>query len=121
MVKTNWRDVIPEIVRNAGIDWPLLLGQSLKNPKKNTTCMEGMMYISRALLQPGLSYQAHSHDDHEEVYYIIEGEGEIRIDDEVQSFRDGDIMYIGINQIHEIRNTGDKMINFLAIASEINI
>ncbi len=119
MIKTNWRNIVPTIVHGAGIDWQLLQGQSLKDPGKATACMKSMMYIAQAWLQPRLSYHPHAHDDHEEVYYIMEGEGEIRINDEVESVRDGDIIYIGPNQIHEIRNTGDKMIKFLAIAAEV--
>lgn len=118
MVKVNWRSIPPTIAHGAGIDWRLLSGQSLKNSDDPTACMEGMMYVSLASLQPSLSYHPHSHDDHEEVYYIISGKGEIRIDDEVQPIRDGDIIYIGVNQIHEIRNTGEEMLNFLAFAAQ---
>lgn len=116
MIKVNWRDQKPRIAHEAGLDWPLLRGQSQED-ESPLACMEGMMYAARALLQPGLSYHAHAHDDHEEVYYIIKGRGEIRIDDEVKEIRDGDIIYIGVNQVHEIRNTGEEMIEFLAFAA----
>jgi len=119
MVKINWRDSVPGIAHDAGIDWQLLHGQQLYDPDKEMACMKGMMYIAQAWLQPSLSYHAHSHDDHEEIYYIMEGKGEMRIDDEIQPIRDGDIIYIGLNQVHEIRNTGDKMIKFLAIGAEV--
>ncbi|NLX69765.1 MAG: cupin domain-containing protein [Clostridiales bacterium] len=119
MIKVNWRDVVPTIAHDAGIDWRLLSGQSLKDENDPSACMEGMMYIARACLQPSLSYHPHAHDDHEEVYYIIRGKGEIRIDDEVQPIRDGDIIYIGVNQVHEIRNTGDEMMEFLAVGAQV--
>jgi mannose-6-phosphate isomerase-like protein (cupin superfamily) len=118
MVKINWRSKIPTIVHNAGVDWSLLRGQSLKNPKDPFSCMQGMMYVARACLQPSLSYHAHAHDDHEEVYYIISGSGEIEIDEEIQPIRDGDIIYIGVNQVHSIRNTGSETIEFLAFAAQ---
>lgn len=119
MVKVNWRSIHPTIAHGAGIDWRLLSGQSLKDPKDPTACMNTMMYVARACLQPSLSYHPHSHDDHEEVYYIIKGKGEIRIDDEVQPIKDGDIIFIGLNQVHEIRNTGDEIIEFLAFAAQV--
>jgi mannose-6-phosphate isomerase-like protein (cupin superfamily) len=33
-------------------------------------------------LQPRLSYEPHRHEDHEEVYYIINGTGRIKIGNE---------------------------------------
>ena len=93
MIKVNWRDVVPTIAHDAGIDWRLLSGQSLKDENDPSACMEGMMYIARACLQPSLSYHPHAHDDHEEVYYIIRGKGEIRIDDEAANKRWGHNIY----------------------------
>ena len=75
------------------------------------------MYIARALLQPTLEYHNHVHDDHEEIYYIISGRGEIVIDGETQPIRDGDIVFIGVNQYHQIRNTGEEMLEFFAVGA----
>ena len=75
------------------------------------------MYIARASLQPTLEYHDHVHDDHEEIYYIMSGTGEIKIDGEVKPVRDGDIVFIGVNQWHQIRNTGDAMLDFLAVGA----
>ena len=118
MVKVNWRSKVPSIVHNAGVDWSLLKGQSLNKKDDPTACMQGMMYVARACLQSSLEYHAHAHDDHEEVYYIIAGTGEMLIDNEVQPIRDGDIIYIGVNQVHSIRNTGNETIEFLAFAAQ---
>lgn len=120
MIKTNWKNVKPTIAHEAGIDWQLLKGQSLRDINNPFACMKGMMYVARALLQPGLSYHPHAHDDHEEVYYIIKGKGQIRIDDDEDDIEEGDIVYIGPNQIHEIKNTGQEMIEFLAFAAEVH-
>ena len=41
------------------------------------------------------------------------------VDEECRPIRDGDIIYIGKNQIHSICNTGeDDFIEFLAFASQ---
>ena len=119
MVKVNWRDIKPQIVHDAGIDFQLLQGQGFANPAVPTACMQGMYYVAYAMLPQGRSYHAHEHDDHEEVYYIIKGNGEMLVDDEVQPIRSGDIIYIGKHQVHSIRNTGDEdFIEFLAFASQ---
>lgn len=119
MVMINWRDVKPQIVHDAGIDFQLLKGQGFADPNLPTACMQGMYYVAYAMLPQGRSYHPHCHDDHEEVYYIIKGHGEMVVDEECRPIRDGDIIYIGKNQIHSICNTGeDDFIEFLAFASQ---
>ena len=75
--------------------------------------------MSLAKLQPGLSYETHSHSDHEEIYYIIGGTGKIRIDDAVARFRDGDAIYIPRRALHTITNDGEEMVEFLAFGGYI--
>lgn len=77
-------------------------------------CLKKITYVSLAELQPGLSYEPHEHKDHEEVYYIIKGEGKIKIDRESAKFRDGDVIYIPKKAMHSITNDGDTMVEFLA-------
>jgi hypothetical protein len=52
-------------------------------------CLKSITYVSLAKLQPSLSYEPHEHQDHEEIYYIINGSGHIKIGDEIAKFRDG--------------------------------
>lgn len=77
-------------------------------------CLKSITYVSLAKLQPSLSYEPHDHQDHEEVYYIISGSGNIRIGTETARFRDGDVIYIPEKTTHSITNDGSEMIEFLA-------
>lgn len=77
-------------------------------------CLKSITYVSLAKLQPTLSYEKHDHRDHEEIYYIISGNGHIKIGDEVARFRDGDIIYIPEKTSHSITNDGAEMVEFLA-------
>jgi len=77
-------------------------------------CLKAITYVSLAQLQPTLSYEKHQHQDHEELYYIINGKGKIRIGEEESQFRDGDIIYIPERTEHTITNNGEEMIEFLA-------
>lgn len=77
-------------------------------------CLNSITYVSLAKLQPTLSYEKHDHQDHEELYYIINGNGKIKIGDEVARFRDGDIIYIPEKTSHSITNDGNEMVEFLA-------
>lgn len=120
MIK-NWRNVKPVIAHKSGIDWRLM---SMPGPKtsgdievkidKEALCLKSITYVSLAWLQPGLSYESHSHSDHEELYYIIKGKGKITVDGVVRRLRDGDLIYIPENSLHEISNDGEEIIEFLA-------
>lgn len=120
MIIRNWRNVYPTIAHKSGLDWRLL-GMTAKthgdieaevDPKFQ--CLKSITYVSLAKLQPTLSYQRHNHEDHEEVYYIIHGTGQIRIGSETARFKDGDVIYIPEKSVHSITNDGSDMVEFLA-------
>ena len=116
----NWRSVHPVIAHKSGLDWRLLStagkthGDIEASVEPRFQCLKSITYVSLAKLQPSLAYEAHDHRDHEEVYYIISGTGQITIGTETARFRDGDIIYIPENAMHSIKNDGDEMVEFLA-------
>jgi mannose-6-phosphate isomerase-like protein (cupin superfamily) len=126
VVIRNWRQVHPTIAHKSGLDWRLL---SMKGAKTDGDieaevspefqCLKSITYVSLAKLQPSLFYEPHSHDDHEEIYYIISGKGSIKIGKEVERFRDGDIIYIPEKITHSIINDGEEMVEFLAFGGII--
>jgi len=121
VVIRNWRTVHPSIAHKSGLDWRLLSMKGARTDgdievetKPQYQCLKTITYVSLARLQPTLSYEPHSHKDHEEVYYILSGKGSIKIDNEVGKFRDGDIIYIPEHKIHSITNEGEDTVEFLA-------
>jgi mannose-6-phosphate isomerase-like protein (cupin superfamily) len=54
-----------------------------------------------------------NHNNHEEVFYIINGTGKIKVGHEEARLRDGDIIYIPENTAHSIINDGEEMLKFL--------
>jgi len=50
-----------------------------------------------------------------EVYYILEGNGKMRIDDEWREVRKGNIIYIPPGSIQQIKNIGNETLAFLCI------
>jgi mannose-6-phosphate isomerase-like protein (cupin superfamily) len=96
----NWRNVLPTIAHKSGIDWRLLSNSVKTNGDIDAEvdlryqCLEAITYVSFAKLQPSLSYESHTHSDHEEIYYIIRGKGRMKIGNEEARFRDGDVIYI---------------------------
>jgi mannose-6-phosphate isomerase-like protein (cupin superfamily) len=116
----NWRDVQPTIAHQSGIDWRLLskttktAGDIEVDVEPKYQVLKSITYISLAKLQPRLSYEPHKHEDHEEIYFIINGTGKVKIGNEEAHFRDGDVIYIPEKTTHSIVNDGEEMVNFLA-------
>ncbi|MBN1135462.1 MAG: cupin domain-containing protein [Anaerolineae bacterium] len=61
---------------------------------------------------PGTASREHFHTEAEEVYCVLAGQGEIRIDGETQAIGPGDVIEIGPGQRHKLwqRGQGDLVL-----------
>jgi len=69
--------------------------------------------LAEARLQPGGSTQEHYHERAEEIYYITEGTGRIRIGADMREVRPGDAVAIPPGQRHKLWNTGSDILRLL--------
>ena len=69
--------------------------------------------LAEARLLAGGSTAPHRHLLTEEIYYILSGQGTMRIGDESRPVGVGDAIAIPPGSVHEITNTGDKELRFL--------
>ncbi len=67
-------------------------------------------------LQPGQAPPVHKHDETEQVFFILEGQGILQIDREQEHpVSPGDVVRIPPHTWHSIRATGDATLRYLAI------
>src|SRR5688500_14288739 len=69
--------------------------------------------LAEARLPPGGATTPHFHPRAEEIYYILSGQGSMRIDREAQPVSAGDAIAIPPGQKHQIVNTGSDTLLFL--------
>lgn len=69
--------------------------------------------LAEARLPPQTSTTPHHHRATEEIYYILEGSGRMRIGDEQCDVQPGDAIAIPPGAIHQIVNTGATTLKFL--------
>jgi mannose-6-phosphate isomerase-like protein (cupin superfamily) len=69
--------------------------------------------LAEARLPAGASTTAHFHPVTEEIYYVLEGVGQMKVGDELQEVGPGDAIAIPPGQIHQITNVGTKLLRFL--------
>lgn len=69
------------------------------------------------VLEPGEAPPLHKHDDTEQIFYILEGEGVLRIGVEQTEYvvRPTDVVRIPPTVLHSIRCAGTKALRYLAI------
>jgi mannose-6-phosphate isomerase-like protein (cupin superfamily) len=73
--------------------------------------------IAHAVLQPGAASLPHRLKTSTEVYFILEGVGEMHIDTEMSLVRAGLAALIPPGSWQYIRNTGDVILKFICLVS----
>ena len=73
--------------------------------------------LAEARVPVGGSTQEHHHPKAEEIYYITQGRGRIRIEGEVRELKAGDAVAIPPGQRHQLWNTGGETLRLLCCCS----
>ena len=73
--------------------------------------------LAEARLTVGASTQEHFHPCAEEIYYITDGSGKIRIENEMREVKPGDAIAIPPGLKHKLWNTGGEMLRLLCCCS----
>ncbi|MHC4399482.1 MAG: cupin domain-containing protein [Planctomycetota bacterium] len=69
--------------------------------------------LAEARLPAGSSTTPHYHVKTEEIYYLLEGEGQMRVGEEDRRVGPGDAVAIPPGAVHQIANTGSTTLKFL--------
>jgi mannose-6-phosphate isomerase-like protein (cupin superfamily) len=69
--------------------------------------------LAEARLPVGLSTTPHYHPLCEEIYYILTGQGRMRIADDIEQVGPSDAIAIPPGLVHQITNTGSQPLVFL--------
>ena len=69
---------------------------------------------------PTGSTTGHSHDDMEEVYYVISGEGEMVVGEDRYPIKTGDGLYVPPGVFHTTFQTGNLPLTLLWVSGKVN-
>ena len=75
-------------------------------------------FLAIASLAPGKEIESHI-DPMEEIYFVLSGSGEMRVDDESKQVTPGDAIWIPIGAAHSLLNNGEEDCNILVVASPV--
>ncbi|MFT5423806.1 MAG: quercetin dioxygenase-like cupin family protein [Phycisphaerales bacterium] len=65
-------------------------------------------------VEPGGHTPHHSHDFEHEVY-IVAGTGEVLLEGEYRPIRQGDVLFVPAEEVHQFRATGPEPLRFLCM------
>lgn len=71
--------------------------------------------LAEEVLPAGASVGRHHHLETEEIYYIMQGSGQMTVGDETRAVFAGDAIFIPRGQTHTLENTGQTSITLLLV------
>lgn len=75
-------------------------------------------FLAIASLKPGKEIEAHV-DPMEEIYFVLSGSGEMRVDGEARAVKPGDAVWIPTGASHALLNDGEEECIVLVVASPV--
>lgn len=81
-------------------------GSEIRPLVDRTTSEITQCSLAEESLPPGHAVTPHLHRDTEEIYYVLDGSGEMTIGEETAHVGPGDAIYIPRGSRHTLRNTG---------------
>lgn len=82
-------------------------GSEIRPLIDRTTSTITQTSLAEELLPPGHAVTPHFHKVLDEIYYVLDGVGEMTVGDETRPVGPGDAIHIPPNNRHTLRNTGD--------------
>ena len=74
-----------------------------------------LMMVNFARVLVGKVHPSHTHKTMEEIFYFLEGSGQVVLNGKVEEVKAGDRIIVPAGISHEIRNTGKIELKFLGI------
>lgn len=73
-------------------------------------------FLAIARLSPGKEIESHR-DPMEEIYFVVNGSGEMGVDDDTRQVNPGDAIWIPTGSAHRLLNNTDQELVILVVAS----
>ena len=80
-----------------------------------TVFLTNWSYMDHLVITPGATEGMHRHPLLEEIYYVIGGDGEARVNGETAAIHKGDGVPVFLNEAHSFANTGSQDLELMII------
>ena len=76
---------------------------------------ENYTKVKQIVIKPGESPSYQYHHKRSEIWVIVKGTAEIKLDDEVKTYGVGDVIHIPVKSKHQAKNIGDDDLVFIEV------
>lgn len=118
IIVRNWREQNPYVGHISALIWSLYrqaAGAENANPPELA-----QLRVMNGFVKHGLQGRRHSDHHHhtniEQMYYILQGRGEVLIGQEKRAVQEGDAVYFPVNVPHQAFNDGDEWMEHLIVS-----
>jgi mannose-6-phosphate isomerase-like protein (cupin superfamily) len=80
-----------------------------------TVFLTNWSYVDHLLLPPGTAEGRHRHMGVEEVYYVMNGAGEVQVNGQTATITGGDAVPVHLREVHAFRNNGSQDLELMII------
>ena len=119
MVIRNWRNVTPYVGHETAVIWPIFRTKNASDLTPEEAPLIAARGFTRHMMQGGQSGDYHAHENVEQIYYITEGSGKMKIDDEIYEVKEGDAVHLPPKTMHQLINDSDDWIQHLIISATV--
>ncbi len=71
--------------------------------------------INWARLPVGSSFRTHYHEDMEEIFILVQGQAEMRVEQSCTALGPGDALIVAPREVHSMRNTGMEDVEYVVV------
>jgi len=107
IIKINVDEIKQEKVHGGGLAKEIMPHDVLK-------AFSGIWQMT---VPPGVTLESHSHENEEQIYCILDGEGIIIVGEDECRVRSGDIIYLPPKIAHSFRNDGKKPCIYIGVGA----
>ena len=95
-------------------------GEALYKILFDRNTLKAMTGFWQTIVNPNITLPPHSHEDEEQIYFILEGNGIIMVGEERKRVRKGDAIYLPAGISHGFINDSDKPCLILAVGAKVH-
>lgn len=119
MIVRNWKQCPSSVSHGYMIQREILTKKDPENPDKEGAVMKHIDSFSRAYLESFCASEPTTHNDIQEIFYIVSGKGTFIADDKERSVREGDGIIVPPGVTHSLINELDEPLELLILVESV--